>query len=485
MRIMDLLERLFKIIYKGELYVGDKIRTMAEGIIENCGGKENIKSAMNCMTRVRMTFRNSDKVNEAALKNLEGVMGIVNTEEQLQIIVGPSVATKVAEEIRKTLGLDDGKTSFGEAEKVKKEMKSKYGTPANDILKKVSNIFIPLIPAFIGCGLIMGINNLIKKFNWIEPGTFTALLTIFSGAVFAYMTIMVGMNAAKEFGGSPALGGVMAGIMMTPGLADITLFGKALVPGRGGIIAVLLVVLFTAFVEKQVRKVVHESVELIVTPLITVLISGFAAMVVLQPLGGIISEGIGAIVTGAIQTGGAFVGAILAGTFLPLVMTGLHQGLTPIHADLLTKFGENSLLPILAMAGAGQVGAAVAVYVKTKNKKLKKTIASALPVGILGIGEPLIYGVTLPLGKPFLGACLGAAFGGASNAIFNVAAISMGLSGLPLASLIKPDKIVFYLLGVLISYIAGFAITYMLGFNDPVEEEQDYKSAAGVKSITM
>lgn len=465
--------------------MGDKIRMMAEGLIEHCGGKENILSVMNCMTRVRMTFRDPSKVDEAALKNVQGVMGIVKSEEQLQIIVGPSVATKVTEAVRSILGISTDKPSFGEAEKVKKEMKSRYGSPASDALKKISNIFIPLIPAFIGCGLIQGINNLIKKFNWIEPGAFTALLTVFGGAVFAYMMIMVGMNAAKEFGGSPALGGVMAGILMTPGLADVKLFEKALVPGRGGIIAVLLVVMFTAFVERNVRKVVHETVELIVTPLITVLISGFAAILVLQPIGGAISDGIGALVTGAIQTGGALVGAILAGTFLPLVMTGLHQGLTPIHADLLSKFGENGLLPILAMAGAGQVGAAIAVYVKTKNKRLRRTVASALPVGILGIGEPLIYGVTLPLGRPFLGACLGAAFGGASNALFKVASISMGLSGLPLASLIKPDKIIFYLLGVLISYIAGFVITYLLGFNDPVDEEQDHVYAAGAQKLTM
>lgn len=465
--------------------MSDKNRVLADEIIEKCGGKENIRSAMNCMTRVRMTVKDQAKVNEAALKSVQGVMGLVEADGQLQIIVGPSVATKVTEEIRSILGLGDEKPSFGEADKVKKEMKSRYGTPAGDVLKKISNIFIPLIPAFIGCGLIQGINNLIKKFNWIEPGAFTALLTVFGGAVFTYMLIMVGMNAAKEFGGSPALGGVMAGILMMPGLADVTLFGKPLVPGRGGVIAVLLVVFFTAFVEKRVRKLIHESVELIVTPLITVLVSGFVAIIVLQPIGGAISDGIGAIVTAAIQTGGALVGAVLAGTFLPLVMTGLHQGLTPIHADLLSKFGENALLPILAMAGAGQVGAAIAVYVKTKNKRLRRTIASALPVGILGIGEPLIYGVTLPLGKPFLGACLGAAFGGASNAVFHVASISMGLSGLPLASLIKPDKILFYLMGVLIAYVAGFVITYLLGFNDPVEEDREYKNPVGTNSAAL
>ena len=465
--------------------MSDRIKALADGIIEGCGGKENIQSIMNCMTRVRITVKDQDRVDEAVLKSVQGVMGLVKADGQVQIIVGPSVATKVAEELRSLLGLSEDKPSFGEADRVRKEMKSKYGTSAGDVLKKISNIFIPLIPAFIGCGLIQGINNLIKKFNWIEPGAFTALLTVFGGAVFTYMLIMVGINAAKEFGGSPALGGVMAGILMTPGLADVTLFGKPLVPGRGGVIAVLLVVFFTALVEKQVRKLVHESVELIVTPLITVLVSGFVAIIVLQPIGGAISDGIGAAVTAAIQTGGAFVGAILAGTFLPLVMTGLHQGLTPIHADLLAKFGENALLPILAMAGAGQVGAAIAVYVKTKNKRLRRTIASALPVGILGNGEPLIYGVTLPLGKPFLGACLGAAFGGASNAIFHVASISMGLSGLPLASLIKPDKIVLYLLGVLISYVAGFIITYLLGFSDPVEEDKEYKNPVATNSVVM
>ena len=150
-------------------------------------------------------------------------------------------------------------------------------------------------------------------------------------------------------------------------------------------------------------------------------------------------------------------------------MTGLHQGLTPIHADLLKTTGENLLLPILAMAGAGQVGAAFAVYVKTKNKRLKKTVLSGLPVGILGVGEPLIYGVTLPLGKPFIGACIGGAFGAAFNAAMKVASLSMGLSGLPLALLIKPGTIGFYLCGVLIAYIGGFIATYILGFEDPEE----------------
>ena len=151
-----------------------------------------------------------------------------------------------------------------------------------------------------------------------------------------------------------------------------------------------------------------------------------------------------------------------------MVMLGIHQGLTPIHAELLARYGVTILLPILAMAGGGQVGAAAAVYVKTKNRQLRKTIASALPVGLMGIGEPLIYGVTLPLGKPFIGACIGGACGGAVQAAFMVGAAAMGISGLPLAA--STDNIPVYLLGLFVSYLAGFIATWIIGFDDPAEE---------------
>ena len=164
---------------------------------------------------------------------------------------------------------------------------------------------------------------------------------------------------------------------------------------------------------------------------------------------------------------GSLTGFILGGTFLPLVLTGLHQGLTPIHAELLNRSGVTILLPILAMAGAGQVGATAAVYCRTKNPRLKRIILSALPVGLMGIGEPLIYGVTLPLGKPFIGACIGGACGGALQALNFVGATSIGLSGLPLAA--STDHIPAYLLGLFTAYGTGFLATYAIGFNDPAE----------------
>lgn len=450
--------------------MSDKIKDIAKGILTNVGGEGNIKSFENCMTRVRLSLRDGSKLNKESLQKVEGVMGVVDSGDQVQVIVGPSVASKVSDFMRANTDLKvKDVPEFGHADEVKSQVKEKYKAPLSDIFKKIASIFVPLIPAFIGSGLIMGINNILVNRELVANPNITGLLGAFSGAVFAYMAIMVGMNAARVFGGSPAIGGLMAGITISPALAGLELFGRELVPGRGGIIAVLLVVWFSSWLEQRLRRIIPETLELILTPLLTVLIAGFAAVLVLQPIGGAISDGIGSAVTVAVEGGGAFVGFLLGGTFLPLVMTGLHQGLTPIHADLLAK-GPNTLLPILAMAGAGQVGASIAVYVKTKNEKLKRTVASALPVGILGIGEPLIYGVTLPLGKPFLGACIGGAVGGAIIAFFNVGSLSMGLSGIPLALLIQSNKVFQYLLGILGAYIAGFIATSLLGFNDPVEE---------------
>lgn len=443
-------------------------RVLAEEILKLVGGKENIVTIAYCMTRLRATVADLSAVKGDELKKLDGVLGYVGQDNQIQIVLGPGRVTKVANELSQIAGITVGE--LDEAKVRKEEIKAKNATPFKNLLKKISNIFIPLIPAFIACGLVQGINNLIIK---LSPDFGTTLvggiLTVIGAAVFSGLNLFVGVNAAREFGGSPMLGGTMAAVITGASLANVQLAGKPLVPGRGGIIAVLLVVAFSSWLEKRVRKIVPDILDLFLTPLLTVLIAGFAAIFVLQPIGGFISDAIGKGVSVAIKGGGAFTGFILGGTFLPLVMTGLHQGLTPIHADLLKTTGQNLLLPILAMAGAGQVGASIAVYFKTKNSRLKKTIASGLPVGILGIGEPLIYGVTLPLGKPFLGACIGGAFGGAFNAAMGVASISMGISGLPLAILITPGTVGYYLLGILISYIAGFIATYLLGFEDPEE----------------
>lgn len=448
---------------------------LAQKIYELVGPKDNIQNVAHCMTRLRLGLVDFDKVDIEKLKKVEGVLGVVKADGQLQIIIGPGKVNKVTDEFSKIIGIQNGESETKESEtrrddgkQLKEQIKQKNATPFKLVLKKIANIFIPLIPAFIACGLVTAILNIVLKIDPTLANTaFVGILKVAGNSVFWGLNLFVGVSAAKEFGGSPMLGGALAAVITHPALADVELFGKALVPGRGGVIAVILVVAFAAYLEKKLRKIVPESLDLFLTPLIVILVSTFVAILILQPIGGSISEGIGAATKVAIEKGGVFTGFILGGTFLPIVMTGLHQGLVPIQVELLNTTGLNPLLPILAMAGAGQVGASLAVYAKTKNSRIKRTVKSSILVGIMGVGEPLIYGVTLPLGKPFLGACIGGAFGGAVQVGFHVAATSMGLSGLPLVA--TTDKMLMFLIGLAVSYIVGFVATLALGFEDPKE----------------
>ena len=452
----------------------DKTTALASDILLGIGGQENILRLENCMTRVRVEVRDDQRLDIAALKKLPGVSGYVKQGEQHQLIVGPGKAAQVVDAMKSLIG-GGAAASVDDIEHNKAQAKSRYKAPMSDALRMLANVFIPLIPAFIASGLITGIINILKRPDIVgdfatHSPNLRGLLGIFGSAVFAIMNILVGVNTAKVFGGSLAMGGVMAGILSSPQLAQITLFGEALQPGRGGVIAVLLVVALMCWIEKRFRTLLPGSLELILNPLLTTLITGTIAIVVLQPLGGVISEGIAHGASWAIDRGGFLVGAVMAGTFLPLVLTGLHQGLVPIHVELVQAHGFNALLPILSMAGVGQVGAAIAVLMKTRNARRKKLIKGALPVGLLGIGEPLIFGVTLPLGKPFLGACLGGAVGGALISYWKVATvITFGISGLPLALTIVTGKVMLYLLGYLLAVIAGFLFTWLMGFNDPEE----------------
>lgn len=449
---------------------------LAQAILLDVGGAANIVRLENCMTRVRLTVRDDALLALEKLKGLPGVSGYVRQGEQHQLIVGPGRASQVVEAMRALMSGAPAQAPAGDiASRTKAEAKARYKAPMSDALRQLANVFIPLIPAFIASGLITGIVNILKRPDIVgdfavHNPNLLGLMGIFGSAVFAIMNILVGVNAAKVYGGSMAMGGVMAGILSSPQLAQIELFGEHLQPGRGGVIAVLLVVALMCWIEKRLRNWLPGSLELILNPLLTTLIAGSVAIVALQPLGGWISDVIAHGATLAIDKGGLLVGAVLSGTFLPLVLTGLHQGLVPIHVELVQAHGYNALLPILAMAGVGQVGAAIAVLMKTRNARLKQVIKGALPVGLLGIGEPLIFGVTLPLGRPFLAACLGGAVGGALISYWKVATvITFGLSGLPLAFTMVSGKVMLYLAGYLITVIAGFLFTWLLGFKDPEE----------------
>lgn len=448
---------------------------IAKNLVELVGGKDNIKSVANCMTRCRMELFDYSKANIEAIKKSEGALGVVNSDGQLQVIYGPGKVNKVTAEVSKLVGK---KVLIGEeaVKATKDKLKEKNDTKFKNILKKLGNVFIPLIPLFVACGLVLAVNNIcgVQFGDAYKTTTVAQIIGLIGNGVFSILSILVGVNAAKEFGSEmPMMGGVLGGILSSAGLANITIFGKALTPGRGGIISVILVVVLSVYIERACRKFVPDVLDLFVTPLVTLTISVLAALFVLQPVGGFISDSIGTIIAQTIASDNIIVsvlsGAVSGALFLPLVMTGMHQALTPIHADLIANVGFTVLLPILATAGMAQVGATIAVLRRTKNERLKKTAKNGLVPGFLGIGEPLIYGITLPLGKPFLGACLGAGVGGAVMAFFKVGAVAMGVSGLPLALLIADGKILVFLIGVLVSYVAGYLFTEMLGFEDPVE----------------
>ncbi|MET5233752.1 PTS transporter subunit EIIC, partial [Serratia marcescens] len=311
----------------------DKTTALATQILAGVGGEGNILKLENCMTRVRVEVSDEQRLDLAALKQLSGVKGYIKQGEQHQFIVGPGAAAKVVDSMRALLsGSAQPVVAVGDAARIKAQAKQKYAAPMSGALKKLADVFIPLIPAFIASGLITGIINLLKRPDIagqlaVDYPNVLGLLAIFGSAVFAIMNILVGVNAARVFGGSQAMGGVMAGILSSPALAQITLFGEALQPGRGGVIAVLLVVALMCWVEKRLRALLPESVELILNPLLTTLVTASLAILILQPIGGIISDAIAHGANLAIDKGGLLVGALLSGLFLPLVLSGLHQGL--------------------------------------------------------------------------------------------------------------------------------------------------------------
>ncbi|HGZ8552282.1 PTS transporter subunit EIIC [Staphylococcus aureus] len=469
-----------------------KEQQLAERIIAAVGGMDNIDSVMNCMTRVRIKVLDENKVDDQELRHIDGVMGVIH-DERIQVVVGPGTVNKVANHMAELSGVKlgdpiphhhndsekmDYKSYAADKAKANKEAhkaKQKNGK-LNKVLKSIANIFIPLIPAFIGAGLIGGIAAVLSNLmvaGYISGAWITQLITVFNvikDGMLAYLAIFTGINAAKEFGATPGLGGVIGGTTLLTGIAGKNILmnvftGEPLQPGQGGIIGVIFAVWILSIVEKRLHKIVPNAIDIIVTPTIALLIVGLLTIFIFMPLAGFVSDSLVSVVNGIISIGGVFSGFIIGASFLPLVMLGLHHIFTPIHIEMINQSGATYLLPIAAMAGAGQVGAALALWVRCKrNTTLRNTLKGALPVGFLGIGEPLIYGVTLPLGRPFLTACIGGGIGGAViGGIGHIGAKAIGPSGVSLLPLISDNMYLGYIAGLLAAYTGGFVCTYLFG----------------------
>ncbi|MBY7897087.1 PTS N-acetylmuramic acid transporter subunit IIBC [Vibrio fluvialis] len=473
-------------------------QTMISQILAAVGGSGNVNKCGNCMTRLRLTLANNGVADQATLKQIPGVMGVVESDEQFQIILGPGKAQQAADLMNQLIEsitsgnaqpieAKDSQDLSSVAAAQKKQMKSKQTSAVQRFLSKFATIFTPLIPGFIAAGLLLGFATLLEQIYVVDqtPSQFMldliAYMKVFGKGLFAFLSILIGYNAQQAFGGSGVNGAILASLFVLGYNPEATsgiysgmseFFGYTIDP-RGNIIGVLLAAIIGAQVERKVREYMPDDLDMILTSVVTLLIMGVVTYVVIMPIGGELFKGMSWLFMNLNDN--PLGAAVLAGLFLISVVFGIHQGFVPVYFALMEAQGFNSLFPILAMAGAGQVGASLALYFKAnKDAVLRTQVKGAIIPGILGIGEPLIYGVTLPRVKPFVTACVGGAAGGFFIGLVSYLGLPVGLntvfgpSGIVAIPLMTSNSGIFagmavFVTGLLISYFVGFIATYFVG----------------------
>ncbi|ELI5732357.1 PTS N-acetylmuramic acid transporter subunit IIBC [Vibrio fluvialis] len=473
-------------------------QTMISQILAAVGGSGNVNKCGNCMTRLRLTLVNNGVADQATLKQIPCVMGVVESDEQFQIILGPGKAQQAADLMNQLIEsitsgnaqpieAKDSQDLSSVAAAQKKQMKSKQTSAVQRFLSKFATIFTPLIPGFIAAGLLLGFATLLEQIYVVDqtPSQFMldliAYMKVFGKGLFAFLSILIGYNAQQAFGGSGVNGAILASLFVLGYNPEATsgiysgmseFFGYTIDP-RGNIIGVLLAAIIGAQVERKVREYMPDDLDMILTSVVTLLIMGVVTYVVIMPIGGELFKGMSWLFMNLNDN--PLGAAVLAGLFLISVVFGIHQGFVPVYFALMEAQGFNSLFPILAMAGAGQVGASLALYFKAnKDAMLRTQVKGAIIPGILGIGEPLIYGVTLPRVKPFVTACVGGAAGGFFIGLVSYLGLPVGLntvfgpSGIVAIPLMTSNSGIFagmavFVTGLLISYVVGFIATYFVG----------------------
>jgi len=468
---------------------------MINKIIVAVGGSQNIARNGNCMTRLRLGLHNRDLADHAKIKQIDGVMGVIDGDDQLQIILGPGKAQAAKELMDKALQNNEPlsneqteQTLDSIAKAQKSQLKSKQNSAIQGFFAKFATIFTPLIPGFIAAGLLLGIATVLEQ-NFVLGVEGHSLILVdiinytkvFSKGLFTFLGILVGYNAQQAFGGSGVNGAILASLFLLTydpsgsvgyysGMQD---FFSFTIDARGNIIGILIATILGAKVERFIRRFVPDNFDMLLTSTITLLIMGVVTYLAIMPMGAYLFDGMSFLFKHL--NSNPIGAAILAGLFLIAVMFGIHQGFVPVYIALVADQGFNSLFPILAMAGGGQVGAAMALFIRSpKGSLLRKQISGAIIPGFLGIGEPLIYGVTLPRIKPFITACIGGAAGGFFIGLVAMLGLPMGLNSVfgPSGVIAIPfmtshegalPAMLVYFVGLMITYVAGFVITYFFG----------------------
>jgi len=452
--------------------------TTAKALVPLLGGADNVVTAAHCATRLRLVVADDAKVDKAAIDRVDGVKGCFTNAGQIQIIFGTGLVNKVYAEFIKLVGVGEST----KAELV--DAAAKKLNPAQRIARTLSNIFVPIIPAIVASGLLMGTLGLVKTYGLVSgDSALFALLDIFSSAAFVILPVLIGFTAAREFGGNPYLGATLGGILTHPALTnawgvaggfktmDLFGFDVAMIGYQGTVFPVLLATWFMSQLEKRLRKVVPNSVDLIVTPFLTVIISGFVAMLFIGPAGRMLGDGISFVLSTLIEHAGWLAGLLFGGTYSMIVITGVHHSFHAIEAGLLTNpnIGVNFLLPIWSMANVAQGGACMAVAFKTKDTRIKEIAVPSAISCLLGITEAAIFGVNLRFMKPFLCALAGGALAGAWVVANHVGMVAVGLTGITGIAIVQPGFVTTYVVGLLIAFGASFALSYVLRYKTDSE----------------
>ena len=446
------------------------INATASALVPLLGGRENIASAAHCATRLRLVLVDDKKIDKAAIEKLDGVKGCFSNAGQIQIIFGTGLVNKVHAEFVRHAGI--GEVSKSELT----ELAAKKLNPLQRIARLLSNIFVPIIPAIVASGLLMGALGMVRTYGWADPDSaLFIMLDMFSSAAFIILPILIGFTAAKEFGGNPSLGATLGGILTHPALTNawgvasgfktMDFFGVdvAMIGYQGTVFPVLLAVWFMSLIEKRLRKVIPNALDLILTPFLTVVITGFVALLFIGPAGRMLGDGISFVLSNLIDHAGWLAGLVFGGSYSAIVITGIHHSFHAIEAGLLgnPSIGVNFLLPIWAMANVAQGGACLAVYFKTRDVKIKAIAVPSAFSALLGITEAAIFGINLRFMKPFIAALMGGALGGAWVVANHVGMTAVGLTGIPGIAIVQASSVVSYLIGMVIAFGAAFVISYL------------------------
>lgn len=457
-------------------------RQAAQEILDAIGGPGNVVSAAHCATRLRLVLADDAKVDQAAADNAAGAKGNFKASGQLQVIYGTGTVNKVYDEF-----IALGHITAATKAEVKEAATQQQTNPFMRAIKLLGDVFVPIIPAIVASGLLLGI---MSALSFMDANGFIALdtnnawyqiLNLVSNTAFTFLQILIGYSAASAFGANPYLGAVMGMILINPGLQNANTVATegvlqtySVIPGlysiewtgyQGHVIPIVIACGILAFVEKRLHKVVPEAFDLFVTPLVSVAVTAYVVMLAVGPIfvwaENAILGGIQFLLTLPLGLGSLIMGALYA----PTVVTGIHQMYTTIDLGQIATYGVTYWLPLASAANIGQAGAALAVALKTKDVKVRSLALPSSLSAFMGITEPAIFGVNLRFFKPFVAGCIGGGLGAMFASIVGLAAAGTGVTGI-FGILLCLSQPVQYVIMFAISGVVAFAISYAL-YKDP------------------